>query len=125
MVVFTLATIVWLKRGAPAISLPRLARPGLTVGLIAVATLAICSFGQHFVCHNYALSANENMADFQAQLFLHGRLRQEVPLFWRPIVHLIIATHSSYFPATHSWTSGYIPVYGAIRAVLWRRVCNG
>ena len=117
VVVFTLATIIWLKRGAPAISLPRLARPGLTVGLIAVATLAICSFGQHFVCHSYPLSADENMADFQAKIFLHGQLRQEVPLFWGPMVRLIIPMHASYFPATHSWASGYLPVYGAIRAL--------
>lgn len=117
IVIFALGTIIWLKRGAPAVSLPRLTRPAFAVGLIAIATLTICSLGQRFVCHSYALSADENMVDFQAQMFLHGKLTQEVPPFWGPMVRLIIPTHASYLPATHSWTSVYLPVYGAIHAV--------
>ena len=117
VVIFSLATIIWLRRSAPAILLPRLRRPGLSAGIIAITTLGICSIGQHFVCHSYALSADENMVDFQAQIFLHGKQTQEVPLFWGPMVRLIIPTHASYLPATHSWTSGYLPVYGAIHAV--------
>jgi hypothetical protein len=117
VLMFGLAAIIWIKRGAQTISLPQLKRPRLTVGLIAIATLTICSLGQHFVCHGYALSADENMADFQAQLFLHGKLTQEVPAFWGPMVRLIIPIHASYYPATHSWASGYLPVYGAIQAL--------
>ena len=38
-------------------------------------------------------------------------------MFWGPMVRLIIPMHASYFPATHSWASGYLPMYGAIRAI--------
>ena len=117
VIAFTGATIIWLARGAPAISLPRLARPGLIIGLIATATLAICAIGTHLVCHNYALTADENMADFQAQIFLRGRVTAEVPAQWRDAVRVIKPTFADYLPATHSWKATYLPVYAAMRAV--------
>jgi hypothetical protein len=117
VIAFTGATIIWLARGAPAISLPRLRRPELLVGFIATATLAICAIGTDLVCHNYALTADENMADFQAQIFLRGRVMAEVPAQWRDAVRVIRPTFADYLPATHSWKATYLPVYAAMRAV--------
>ncbi len=117
VIAFTGATIIWLARGVPAISLPRLARPALIIGLVATATLAICAIGTDLVCHNYALTADENMADFQAQIFLRGRVTAEVPAQWRDAVRVIKPTFVDYLPATHSWKATYLPVYAAMRAV--------
>ena len=115
---FSVATILWLKRGAPAWSLQRLKQPKLVIILVALATFTVCAIGTQIVFHSYNLTADENMADFQAQLFLHGKLTQEIPPFWEPMVRLIIPTHAAYFPKTHSWSASYLPMYGAIRALL-------
>jgi hypothetical protein len=117
VIAFTGAVVLWLRRGAPAISLPKLARPTFVVGPIALATFAICLAGTFVVCHNYALTADENIPDFQTQLFLQGKLTQGIPPFWEPMVRLIIPVHASYLPTLHSWASGYLPVYAAIRTV--------
>jgi hypothetical protein len=114
---FASATIIWLGCGAPGISFPRLGRPELFIALVAAATLAICAFGTDFICHNYALTADENMADFQAQIFLRGTVTAEVPAQWRDAVYVIKPTFADYLPATHSWKATYLPVYAAIRAV--------
>jgi hypothetical protein len=87
------------------------------VALIATAVFAIGVLGTEFVCHNYGLSADEFMADFQAQIFLRGKITAEVPAQWLPIVRAIKPTYVDYFPATHSWKSAYLPVYAAMRAV--------
>jgi hypothetical protein len=117
VIAFMGAVVLWLRRGAPAISLPKLARPTSVSSLIALATFAVCSIGTFAVCHNYALTADENIPNFQTQLFLQGRLTQEIPPFWEPMVRLIMPTHASYLPTVHSWSSGYLPVYTAIRTV--------
>ena len=40
---------------------------------IAAGVFAVAALGTHFVCHDYALSADKFMADFQAQIFLRGK----------------------------------------------------
>ena len=85
--------------------------------VIALAVLAIAGAGTNFVSHEYALSADENMADFQAQIFLSGKIYQEVPEFWQPMLRAVLPTHATYIPRAHGWLSGYLPVYAAIRAV--------
>src|SRR5437764_10360133 len=58
------------------------------------------------------------MSDFQARIFLSGKLRQEVPPFWQPMVRLISPTYAGYFPSVHSCNSSYLPVYSVFRATL-------
>lgn len=88
----------------------------LLVG-IALIVFVTTALGTHLIAHNYALTADENLADFQAKIFLHGRTRAEVPAPWREVVRVIQPTFVSYFPATHSWNSSYLPVYAAMRAL--------
>ena len=103
------------KPPAPQIATLRHVR--LQVMLIAVLVFAIAVIGTTVVCHDYALSADEYMADFQARIFLHGKITAEVPAEWVPVVHTIKPTFADYLPATHSWKSAYLPVYAAMRAV--------
>jgi len=84
---------------------------------IAIAVFVVTAAGTHLVCHNYALTADENMADFQAKIFLRGKMQAELPARWRPAAQALKPTFVDYFPESHSWNSAYYPVYAATRAV--------
>ena len=94
-----------------------LPREHLLVTLIAAGVFSVAALGTHFVCHDYALSADEFMADFQAQIFLRGQVTAEIPPQWIDAVRVIKPTYVDYFPETHSWKAAYLPVYAAMRAV--------
>jgi hypothetical protein len=94
-----------------------LPREYLLVTLIAAGVFAVAALGTHFVCHDYPLSADEFMADFQARIFLRGKIAAEVPAQWVDAVRVIKPTFADYFPATHEWKATYLPVYAAMRAV--------
>jgi len=40
---------------------------------LAICVFAVTACGTHLVSHNYALTADENLADFQAKIFLRGK----------------------------------------------------
>jgi len=85
--------------------------------VIAAAVFAIAALGARFVCRHYALSADEFMSDFQAQIFLQGKITAEVPSQWVPAVRVVKPTYVDYLPKTHSWKATYLPVYAAMRAI--------
>ena len=101
----------------PALQVPTLGKVRLRLMVIAAIVFAIAVIGTTLVCHDYALSADEYMADFQARIFLRGKITAEVPAEWLPVVRTIKPTFADYLPATHSWKSAYLPVYAAMRAV--------
>ena len=92
--------------------LPRWLMPAIVLFCFALTLL-----GTDFVLHNYALTADEYLADFQARIFMRGRITAEVPAQYLDAVRVIKPTYVDYFPATHSWKATYLPVYAAIRAV--------
>ena len=114
---FSLGIIVWVKSGMPAMQVPSLVRPKLVLGLIAITTLVVCTLGTNLICHNYALTADENLADFQARIFLKGKIQAEVPSNWVDAIRVIKPTYVDYFPASHLWNATYLPVYAAMRAI--------
>src|SRR5437016_4728758 len=83
----------------------------------AVIVFAIAAIGTQTVSHNYALTADENLADFQAKIFLRGKIRAEVPPTWVDAVRVLKPTYVDYFPSRHSWNATYLPVYAAMRAI--------
>jgi len=88
--------------------------------LIALIVFAIASIGTTAVFHDYDLTADENLADFQARIFLRGKIQTEVPRDWVEAIGVIKPTFVSYFPATHLWNANYLPVYAAMRAAfMW------
>ena len=101
----------------PALQVATLGKVRLRLMVIAAIVFAIAVIGTTLVCHDYALSADEYMADFQARIFLRGKITAEVPAEWLPVVRAIKPTFADYLPATHSWKSAYLPVYAAMRAV--------
>lgn len=104
------ARLLWPKLKLP-VSAPFL------LSLIAAATFVVAATGTDLVFHNYALTADEYLADFQSRIFLHGKIQAEVPAQWLPAEHVIRPTFVAYFPATHAWNAPYLPIYAAMRAV--------
>jgi hypothetical protein len=82
----------------------------------AVIVFAIAAIGTSVVFHDYLLTADEYLADFQAKIFLRGKVQAEVPPEWVNVVGVIRPTYIDYFPATHKWNATYLPVYAAMRA---------
>ena len=89
----------------------------LIVAVIAAGVFAVAALGTELVCHDYPLSADEFMADFQAQIFLRGKVAAEVPAKWLPALRVIKPTYVDYLPAAHAWKATYLPVYAAMRAL--------
>jgi hypothetical protein len=85
--------------------------------IIACLVFAVASLGTHFVCHDYSLSSDEFMADFQAEIFLHGKVTAEIPPQWLNAVRVIKPIYVDYLPVTHSWKGAYLPVYAGLRAL--------
>ncbi len=83
-----------------------------------VGVLAITALGTHVVCHNYGLTADENMADFQAKIFLRGDIQAKVPEQWLPLLRNLKPVFANYHPETNAWNAQYLPIYAATRAVL-------
>lgn len=118
--VFSLIAAVGLVRGGNATGQrcdqnPN--RAGLFCVLLATIAFALAAIGTQIVFHDYALTADEYLADFQANIFLHGKLQAEVPSAWVSAERFLnLPFFVQYFPNTHSWNSVYLPVYAAMRA---------
>jgi hypothetical protein len=95
---------------------------------VALGVFAVTATGTQIVFHDYALTADENLADFQATILLRGKVQAEVPPQWLPAIRVIKPTFIDYFPDTHSWKATYLPVYAAMRAVFqsvgWQSLFN-
>jgi hypothetical protein len=92
-------------------------RAGLLCVLLATIAFAFAAIGTQIVFHDYALTADEYFADFQAKIFLHGKLQAEVPSAWVGVERFLnLPFFVRYFPASHSWNAVYLPIYAAMRA---------
>jgi hypothetical protein len=85
--------------------------------IIALSVFAIATLGTQIVFHDYAVTADEYLADFQARIFLRGHIQAQVPDAWVDAAQTIRPTYVEYFPSTHRWNATYLPVYAAMRAV--------
>ena len=94
---FTALGGLWLWRGKNLGLRPLPVRPN-SIYLFAAAVFALAMAGYFVVFHEYSLTADENMADFQARIFLAGHLRAILPPFWEPMARLIMPVHAYYFP---------------------------
>lgn len=83
----------------------------------AIFAFAIAAIGTQIVFHDYLLTADEYLADFQAQIFLRGKIQAEIPRQFHDAVRVLKPTFVEYFPPTHSWNATYLPIYAAMRAV--------
>src|SRR5438132_7634292 len=118
---FSAGAALWFRRSQPLVE-DRPVENGILTGLVCIAVVvvvfAIAAIGTQTVFHNYLVTADEYLADFQARIFLHGKLQAEVPSAWVSAERFLnLPFFVRYFPATRSWNSIYLPVYAAMRAV--------
>jgi hypothetical protein len=118
---FSAGAALWFRRSQALVE-DRPVENGILTGwvciAVAVLVFAIAAIGTQTVFHNYLVTADEYLADFQARIFLHGKFQAEVPSAWVSAERFLnLPFFVRYFPANHSWNSVYLPVYAAMRAV--------
>ena len=118
---FSTGAALWFRRSQPLVE-GRPVENGILTGWVCIAVVvvvfAIAAIGTQTVFHNYLVTADEYLADFQARIFLHGKFQAEVPSAWVSAERFLnLPFFVRYFPANHSWNSVYLPVYAAMRAV--------
>ena len=118
---FSAGAALWFRR-SQRLEEDRPVEKGILTGwlciAVAVVVFAVAAIGTQTVFHNYLVTADEYLADFQARIFLRGKFQAEVPSAWISAERFLnLPFFVQYFPANHSWNSVYLPVYAAMRAV--------
>jgi hypothetical protein len=84
---------------------------------LPIITFIVTLGGTYLVFRNYLLCMDEYAPEFQAAIFLSGKLRAVVPQPWQAFAHSLLPIHTTYNPILHSWYQGYLPVYAAIKTL--------
>jgi len=86
--------------------------------LVAVCLIGICWLGHHFVYLDYNLARDEQMADFDATVFAHGRLFWPLPKFWQ--IHAPALNQTFILPIGNheAWISDYLPINSLMRSAV-------
>ena len=111
------ATDVARTTGVPlAASWPALTprRSWLLACVVALVALA----GQRWVMHGFALSMDEFNTGFEAAILATGRVFAPIRDEWIAFVPAVKPVFVVWRGDDHSWYSGYVPVYAALRAAL-------
>ncbi|MGD9809878.1 MAG: MFS transporter [Sphingobium sp.] len=77
--------------------------------------------GRYWLFGDYALSRDEEVAEFAAMAMRHGWLAQPIPAEWIDYRRAIMPEFFSPFGANHYWMAAYLPLNAAFRA-LWGMV---
>ncbi|MBI2796211.1 MAG: hypothetical protein HYX65_05830 [Gemmatimonadetes bacterium] len=87
---------------------------------LAVALLVTLSawLAQRWALHGFALSMDEFNTGFEAAILATGRIFAPVREEWIGFVPAIKPVFVVWRGEDHTWYSGYVPVYAAVRAVL-------
>ncbi len=95
---------------------PRLSQYSL--GAAALAFIVFGAIGHSVIMHGYALSRDEQMAVFDAQIFATGSLIADIPPAWREYVEALGRLFILVSADQSSWVSGYLPVNAMLHAIL-------
>jgi len=88
--------------------------------LAAMIVFAIAAAGGWVVMHSLPLAMDEFAASFQSQLFASGQLRASIAEPWRPVGWSLAPVYVAFDARDFTWTTQYLPVYSALRAVFVR-----
>src|SRR5882672_8682511 len=111
--------LAWLARNDVALSIEgRLARVGAFRFAWIAAVIGGCAVLviRRFACHDFALSADEFMAEFDARIFASGRLLAWVAPEWRDYVPALQPIFRLAVPENAYLISSYLPVNAAFRS---------
>jgi len=83
--------------------------------IVAACLIGICWLGHHFVYLDYNLARDEQLADFDATVFAHGKLFWPLPKFWQS--HAWALNQMFTLPIGHheAWISNYLPINSLMR----------
>lgn len=123
LAVFSILTWLYVRPGAAqdqatsnGCRIPQL--PPVTTLLLATAAVVLLSWaGSYVVLHSLPFSMDEFNAVFQEKIFAAGRVTAPIPKAWQPFAPALTPVFVTYYPDQHTWRSGYMPVYSAIRAL--------
>jgi hypothetical protein len=85
------------------------------VFLVSLVVFSTCLIGTFVIFHNFPLSMDEYMADFQARIFAAGKIKAAIPLEWQKYGLALAPYYTTYNPHDHTWMSSYLPVYALLR----------
>jgi len=91
------------------------ARPVLLLG---AALLVVCVAGHHIVMWGYALSRDEQLVLFDAEVFAHGSLAAHLPAEWGPLHQALNVLYMPVGFQGEGWVSIYRPVNAAFHALV-------
>ncbi len=93
-----------------------LQRPWTVLALILAFALAAWA-GRYWLFGNYALSRDEEVAEFAAAAMRDGYLARPIPPEWLEYRRAIMPEFFSPFGADHYWNAAYLPLNAAFRAL--------
>ncbi|WP_070155537.1 MFS transporter [Sphingobium phenoxybenzoativorans] len=95
----------------------------LPTARLVLPLILICALwswaGHYLVFQDYALSRDEEVAEFGAAYLRDGLLSRPIPPEWLEYRRAIMPEFFSPFGAENHWTAAYLPVNSAIRALFW------
>ena len=98
----------------------QLPAPDARIVLPLILLFALWSWAGHYlVFQDYALSRDEEVAEFAAAYMRDGLLARPIPAEWLDYRRAIMPEFFSPFGAEAFWTSAYLPLNSAIRALFW------
>jgi hypothetical protein len=89
--------------------------PTYAISYISLAVFILTILGTWFVLHNYALSMDEHMANFQTKIFSRTQVWASIPDHWKEFGPALNPVFGLYDAGRGAWTSSYLPVYAAFR----------
>jgi hypothetical protein len=95
-----------------------LARIAAHPWLLALALVALGWIGHHGLLLGYDLTRDEQMADFDAAIFAHGRLFWPIAPGWRPLAEALNQYFILPVADRQAWVSTYLPVNAGLRALV-------
>lgn len=86
---------------------------------LAVALIILIAWAGHYcVFEDYALSRDEEMAQFAGTYLRHGRLGMPIPAEWEACRRAMVPIFTSPFGGDKAWISIYLPINSAIRGLI-------
>ncbi len=91
--------------------------PGRVIALACLAIVLLGRIGRSLVFHDHSVSRDEVMVELAGAYLADGRIGWPVPDQWLLYARAMMPEFYSPYGADHVWTSIYLPVHAAIRAL--------
>ncbi|MET0240882.1 MAG: MFS transporter [Sphingobium sp.] len=104
------------ERQGPVVAAPS----GWAIAAAVIAAIVAARLGRVLVFHDYSPSRDELMAEMAGAYLAAGRIGWPIPEEWQPFARAILPEFTSPYGAESNWTSVYLPVHAAFRALFVR-----